>query len=265
MEECVKLFKSLGDYAAQHQGVAMDTPAQEGLLGTLKGWQDSQPPAGEASADAAIALSAPTGISLATPKTVVTHAGDNVDTVATRNFQVAAGQQVNMTAGEGVSLFAFKAGLSAIANQGPVKVQSQADDTRIDSAKNIFMTAAGGKLSGMANDEITLITAGGAYLKLSGANIELGCPGSYVVKAGSHTWAGPASMSTDMPKFDHGSLGRQLQLVRATDGEPAQGFLAEVSQNAGSVTGETDGAGKLSPISGEQFEKLTVDFFVNKT
>lgn len=265
MEECVKLFKSLGDYAAQHQGVAMDTPAQDGLLGTLKGWQDTQQPAGDASTDAAITLTAPAGISLVTPKTVVTHAGDNVDTVATRNFQVAAGQQINMTAGKGVSLFAFKEGVSAIANQGLLKLQSQADDTRIDSAKNILMTAAGGKLSGMATNEIVFATGGGAYLKLSGANIELGCPGSYIVKASNHTWSGPASMSVDMPSFDHASLGRELQLVRATDGDAAKGFLAEVSQNAGSISGNTDGAGKLAPISSDQFEKLAVDFFASKS
>jgi len=266
MEECFKLFKSLGDYAAQHQGVAMDTSAQNTLVDIVKGWHDNKVPASDApSADAAIALGAPAGISLATPKTIAIHAGDNIDAVATENFQVAAGQQINMSAGQGVSLFAFKAGLSAIANQGPVRVQSQADDTRIDSAKNILMTAADGKLSGMANDEIVFVTSGGAYLKLKGSNIELGCPGSFIVKAASHTWAGPASMSTDMPSFDHGTLGRKLQLVRASDGEAAKGFLAEVRLASGEVrTGETNDTGELPPVSSDQFEKLVVDFFVSK-
>ncbi|CAE6819842.1 type VI secretion system Vgr family protein [Paraburkholderia aspalathi] len=268
MQECVELFKSLGDYAAQHQGVAMDTQPQTDLATAVKSWSDGKTSSGsgDASSQAVVGVTAPAGISMATPKTVATYAGGNVDTVAQNHLQLTGGQRVNVNAGQGVSLFAHLNGVSAIANLGKVRLQSQADDTQIDSAKNIMLTAAGGKLSGMASDQVVLVTSGGAYLKLQGANIELGCPGSFTVKAAGHTWAGPASMSADMPKFDNAPLGRVPKLVRATDGQAVTGIDAEVQKAAGDVVkGQTDAAGKLSPISSDQFQQLAVKFFKKPT
>ncbi|WP_412769986.1 type VI secretion system Vgr family protein, partial [Ralstonia pseudosolanacearum] len=138
MQDSLDLFKSLGDYAEQHQGVAMDTQPQGALAATIKGWPD-QPGTtqGDPAAQAAIGITAPAGISLATPKAVVTYAGSNVDTVAQKHVQITSGERTNLHAGGGLSLFAHQDGISAIANQGKVHLQSQADDTLIDSAKNI--------------------------------------------------------------------------------------------------------------------------------
>ncbi|WP_197346435.1 DUF2345 domain-containing protein, partial [Ralstonia pseudosolanacearum] len=105
MQDSLDLFKSLGDYAEQHQGVAMDTQPQDALAATIKGWPD-QP--GEAkddpAAQAAIGITAPTGISMATPKAVVTYAGSNVDTVAQKHVQITSGERTNLHAGGGLSL-----------------------------------------------------------------------------------------------------------------------------------------------------------------
>lgn len=270
MEQCLELFKSLGDYAGQHQGVAMDTKQQEALAGAIKGWPQGGSKQGSTGASgasgAAIAITAPAGVSTVTPKTVATHAGGNVDTVALENLQSTSGQQMNFQAGHGFSAFTQGGDISLIANQGKVTTQSQNGDTEIDSAKDIKVTAAGGKLTGMANGDIVFVTSGGAYIKLSGANVEIGCPGQFIVKAAGHTWAGAASMSTDMPKFDHSPLGRVPKLVRPTDGQAVQGMQAEITKASGElVKGQSDAAGKLAPIQGSQFEKLAVNFFKNKT
>ncbi|WP_322095668.1 type VI secretion system Vgr family protein [Paraburkholderia bannensis] len=253
--ECTELFKSLGDYAGQHGGQTMDTAGQSALASAFKGWQV---PGGEP----LMAFGAQAGALHVTPKTHVTYAGENIDQVAQQHVQVTSGQRINLQAGHGVALFAQADDISAVANQGKVKLQSQADDTQIDSAKNIQLTAAGGKLTGAASDQVVLVTSGGAYLKLQGGNIELGCPGSFTVKAAGHTWAGPASMSADMPKFDHAPLGRVPQLVRATDGQAASGYEGEVRKAAGDIVkGQTDGSGQLPAINGNQFESLAVNFF----
>jgi uncharacterized protein (DUF2345 family) len=173
---------------------------------------------------------------------------------------------VSLQAGQGVAAFAQSGGISAIANQGKVKLESQADDTQIDSAKNIQITAAGGKLAGMASQQVVLVTSGGAYLKLDGGNIELGCPGSFTVKSAGHTWGGPASMGTDMPKFDAGTMGRVPQLVRATDGVPVSGYEGEVQKATGDlISGQSDAGGKLPAVSSDRFEPLAVRFFKKKT
>ncbi|NIE66029.1 type VI secretion system tip protein VgrG [Burkholderia sp. Ax-1719] len=253
--ECTELFKSLGDYAGQHGGQAMDAAGQSAVASALKGWQAS-------GGEPLMAFGAEAGAAHVTPKTHVTYAGENIDQVAQQHVQVTSGQRINLQAGHGVALFAQADDVSAVANQGKVKLQSQADDTQIDSAKNIQLTAAGGKLTGAASDQVVLVTSGGAYLKLHGGDIELGCPGNFTVKAAGHTWAGAASMSADMPKFDHAPLGRVPQLVRATDGQAASGYEGEVRKAAGDIIkGQTDGSGQLPPINGDQFESLAVNFF----
>ncbi|MBJ9698599.1 DUF2345 domain-containing protein [Burkholderia cenocepacia] len=139
---------------------------------------------------------------------------------------------------------------------------SQNDDTQIDSAKNIQFTAAEGKITGMANDQVVFTTSGGAYLKLHGSDIELGCPGNFTVKSAGHSWQGPASMSTDMPKFDHAPLGRVPKLVRASDGNPIEGYVGEIHKSSGEiVNGQTDSAGTMAPIDHNQFEQVVVKFF----
>jgi uncharacterized protein (DUF2345 family) len=212
-----------------------------------------------------MAFGAQAGAVSVTPKTHVTYAGENIDQVAQKHVQVTSGQRINLQAGHGVTMFAQAEDVTAVANQGRVKLQSQADDTQIDSAKNIQMTAAGGKLAGMASDQVVFVTSGGAYLKLQGGDIELGCPGSFTVRSAGHTWSGPASMSADMPKFDHAPLGRVPKLVRATDGQPAPGFEAEVKKVSGDLLNQqTDGVGKLAPIKSNQFESLAVQFIKKK-
>ncbi len=262
--ECMELFKSLGDYAGQHGGQASDATGQRAVADAFKGWQPGGTDTG--AAHALMAFGAQSGSVNVTPKTHVTYAGENIDQVARQHVQLAGGQRVSLQAGQGVAAFAQSGGISVVANQGKVKLESQADDMQIDSAKNIQLTAAGGKLAGMASQQVVLVTSGGAYLKLDGANIELGCPGSFTVKSAGHTWGGPASMSTDMPKFDAGTMGRVPQLVRATDGVAVSGYEGEVQKATGDlVSGQSDAGGKLPAVSSERFEPLAVRFFKKKT
>ncbi len=265
--ECTELFKSLGDYAGEHGGQVADTAGQQAIAAAFKNWG----PAGGGSesvtgaaggSQALMAFGAQAGSVAITPKTHVTYAGENIDQVAQRNVQLTSGQRINLHGGRGVAMFAHSDGVSAIANQGKVTLQSQNDDTHIDSAKNIQFVAADGKISGMANDQVVFTTSGGAYLKLHGSDIELGCPGKFTVKSAGQSWQGPASMSTDMPKFDHAPLGRVPKLVRGSDGNPIEGYVGEVHNASGEiVNGQTDNAGKMAPIDHNQFEEVVVKFF----
>ena len=262
--ECMELFKSLGDYAGQHGGQASDATGQQAVADAFKGWQPGSTETG--APHALMAFGAQSGSVTVTPKTHVTYAGENIDQVARQHVQLASGQRVSLQGGQGVAAFAQSGGISVVANQGKVKLESQADDMQIDSAKNIQLTAAGGKLAGMASQQVVLVTSGGAYLKLDGANIELGCPGSFTVKSAGHTWGGPASMSADMPKFDAGTMGRVPQLVRATDGVAVSGYEGEVQKATGDlVSGQSDAGGKLPAVSSDRFEPLAVRFFKKKT
>ncbi|MDN0085403.1 DUF2345 domain-containing protein [Crenobacter sp. SG2305] len=47
--------------------------------------------------------------------------------------------------------------------------------------------------------ETALLTSGGGYIKLSGGNIDIHCPGTISVKGAEHTLSGSASMNVPMP------------------------------------------------------------------
>ncbi|CAB3764449.1 hypothetical protein LMG29660_04977 [Burkholderia puraquae] len=260
--QCTELFKSLGDYAGQHGGQAADTAGQATIADAFKEWKPGGTGSGAAGDGAALmAFGAQAGSLNVTPKTHVTYAGVNIDQVAQQHVQVTSGERINLHGGRGVAMFAHSEGVSAIENQGKVTIQSQNDDTQVDSAKNIQLTAAGGKLAGMASDQVVFVTSRGAYLKLHGSDIELGCPGTFTVKSAGHSWDGPASMSADMPKFDHAALGRVPKLVRATDGNAAAGFDGQVQKASGALSNlKTDAAGELPAVHADQFEKLAVQF-----
>ncbi|QBR02327.1 type VI secretion system tip protein VgrG [Paraburkholderia pallida] len=270
--ECTELFKALGDYAGQHGGQAADTSGQTAVADAFKSWSPgvgSSENGAAAPADgsqALMAFGAQAGSVNVTPRTHVTYAGENIDQVARQHVQVASGERISLQGGHGVAMFAQADGISVIANHGKLTTASQSDDTQIHSAKDLQLTAADGKLVGTASDQVVFATTGGAYLKLHGQNIELGCPGSFTVKAAGHTWGGPASMATDMPNFSDSQLGRVPQLVRATDGQSAMGYQGAVQAAAGEIAqGQTDGSGQLPKINGNRFQSLVAKFFRQET
>ncbi|WP_175691656.1 type VI secretion system Vgr family protein [Burkholderia anthina] len=252
--QCTELFKSLGDHAGEHGGQRADTAGQDDIAHAFRNWTADD-------ASALIAFGAQAGSLNVTPKTHVTYAGENIDQVARRHVQVSGGERINLHAGQGVAMFAHDGGVSAIAHRGKVTLQSQHDDTQVDSAQNILLTATGGKLAGTASDEVVFVTSGGAYLKLHGGDIELGCPGTFTVKSNGHVWDGPASMRVDLPTFGEAALERVPQLIRSSDGNAAPGFDGQVQKASGTISNLTsNAAGELPTVDTDQFERLTAQF-----
>ena len=69
----------------------------------------------------------------------------------------------------------------------------------------------------VAAEKHVTLTSGGAYIKLSGGNIEIVCPGKLEFKSASRAFTGPGSMSANMPTFDTGATGRKFLLHREGD------------------------------------------------
>ena len=202
MRQSLDLFTQLGDYAAQHQGNPVDAGPQQKLNQALADWeQGSNTQAGGNGGTPVIAVSAPGGIHQSTPESQLAYAGQNLDQVAGQHLQQTAGGHATLNAGKGISLFAHDGGLKAIAHRGPLLLQSQHDETVINAEKSVRVTASQGDISSMADQEIVFTTAGGAYLKLAGGQVEFGCPGSFTVKAASHSLEGPGSMAPQLPLF----------------------------------------------------------------
>lgn len=260
MQDCLDLFKTLGDYAAQHQGLPVDPAPQDALKADLEAAPGARGTDVAGDAKPTVSLTGPAGIAFSTPKTIVSYAGVNLDSVAQQHMQLASGKRFNVNAGKGISLFSHSDGITQIAHNGDFTMQSQHDDVKLVSAKDIKVTAAK-RMIAMAQDEMTFIVSGGAYLKLKGGDIEIGGPGNLTVKTAEHHWNGPASGKTEMPTFDAGTFERTPRLVRATDGKPVEGMQVHIERDgADALTGQTNAAGEGPKIKGDRLEQLKVTF-----
>jgi type VI secretion system secreted protein VgrG len=76
------------------------------------------------------------------------------------------------------------------------------------------LASVDGKFVAMSGGALTL-SSQGAYIKLDGGNIELGCPGSITLKTANFTWQGPASLNPSMPALPVGACKECLLSAHA--------------------------------------------------
>ncbi|MDB5772119.1 MAG: rhs element Vgr family protein [Burkholderia sp.] len=251
MEQCVELFRSLGNYAAEHQALPLDDKPQTELQSAVKQWENGSntAPQGREGGAPVIGITAPAGISFATPKTLVSYAGVNYDNVAQQHMHLTAGQRFNLNAGKGISLFSHHDGIKAIAHHGKFLMQSQHDDTEINAAKNIKLTATDGNIILMAK-EIHAIAEDGSFIKIGGGGITLGTNGAIAQKAANFPFSGPATLSTELPTFGSGNADQKFALAYGAHTEDAMiapNRLYEITMGDGSVIkGKSDAEGKTN-------------------
>jgi type VI secretion system secreted protein VgrG len=162
-----------------------------------------------------LVMSAPAGIALLTPQgthmtaSLITVTG-GIDVSATmgRNFAVAVRS--------GISLFTYgdaKAkrkeqgdkGIKLHAAQGKVDIQAQSAELKAAADKDVNITSTHAKVEVAAKDHV-MLTAGGAYIKISGGSIQIHAPGKVEFKAAMKDLSGPASLSVPQPNLPKGDL-----------------------------------------------------------
>ncbi|MEO7577061.1 MAG: type VI secretion system Vgr family protein [Massilia sp.] len=252
MQECVALFKSLGEVAFANHGLELEVVPQSELGRDIKsaGAGSNTDPRAQGGKPT-VSISAPEGIATTTPKTIVSYAGVNIDTVAQQHMQFSCGQRFNLNAGKGVSLFSHHDGIRAIAHYGKFVMQSQHDDTEINAAKNIKLTATDGVVSVMAK-EVLLIAEDGSFIKIGGG-ITLGTKGDIKNQAASFPFSGPAAMHTELPTFGSGTPDQKFVLTygQHTEGAviaPNREYEIELSDGT-TVKGLSDALGNTGLLA----------------
>ncbi|MCX8990692.1 type VI secretion system Vgr family protein [Citrobacter portucalensis] len=130
-----------------------------------------------------IVLNAPEHISISSPKSVRLSSGsESVGLVAGGNTDISVMKKFTAVAGEAISLLALKLGIRLFAAKGKVEIQAQDDGIDAVAKKDITITSVEGKVVVTAADELVL-NCGGAYIKLSGGNVEIGCPKNILLKS----------------------------------------------------------------------------------
>ena len=148
--------------------------------------------------------SAPAGIGILSPETVrMASGGSSIGLMSGKNTDISTGQSFTVAASEAVSLFAQAAGMKMYAGAGKVDIQAQADAMNISALQDITVTSGQRSVKVNASKELVL-SCGGAYIKLSGGNIELGCPGNILLKATNVNQTGPATLDTPPVIFPKG-------------------------------------------------------------
>ncbi|GEC96154.1 hypothetical protein ZRA01_22270 [Zoogloea ramigera] len=249
MESGLELFKSMGDYAARHQGRPPEADGQAALHTLAKQWENgtNTAPKAEPADTAFIALTAPQGIVHTTPETIAQYAGHNADTVAQHHVQIAAGQHYAVNAGQGIRQFAHGGGIHHIAHQGEFVMQSQHDNTRLESALNINLNA--GQETRITARSITLVAEDGSFIKI-GDGITLGTNGAIKQHAASFPHAGPQTVAAQKPEFTQEAVQASF-VLRRNASNPHSPPLAEqpykIELSDGSVVeGITDAEGRTS-------------------
>jgi type VI secretion system secreted protein VgrG len=249
LEQALSLARSLSKAAQGAKATPGETASQSQLNNSLNKLQQ-----------AGILVHAPHGIGIVSPEAIrVASGSQSVGIVAGKNADINAAESVTVAAAKTVSIFAQGAGMQLFAGQGMVDIQAQSDGMNIQAQKDISIANNSGKVSVSASEDL-LLTCGGAYIKMSGGNIELGCPGNIILKAANVNQIGPASLETPPISFPKGYSGS------FTTRDPESGDIKpftkyKVTTAEGEVfEGTSDVYGKTAPIYSSMPGNIQVEF-----
>ena len=155
-----------------------------------------------------IVMSAPAGIALVTPQSASFNAGTTTSVAAGQDINLMAGANAGHMVKAGISLFTYgkasnpkkpnqETGIQLHAASGKVSSQSQSDKTQITADKAITIASTTDAVTIQAPKHV-LLTAQGAYIKMSGGNIEVHAPGKVDIKASMKSWTSPKSDSNSL-------------------------------------------------------------------
>lgn len=203
---------------------------------------------------------APAGIGILSPETVrLASGGASIGLMSGKNTDISAGQSFTVAASEAVSLFAQAAGMKMYAGAGKVDIQAQADAMNVSALQDITITSGQGSVKVNASQELVL-SCGGAYIKLSGGNIELGCPGNILLKAANVNQTGPASLDTPPVTFPKGYSG-SFTIKDTETGEVKPFTKYKVTSPEGDIfEGISDSSGKTSSFYSSMPGQMKIEF-----
>jgi type VI secretion system secreted protein VgrG len=213
LRECGELVAALGNYAAEHNGLPVDLKDQGELLARFQRWEDGSNTTPEAAEprEPVIGITSPAGIGFASSKAIVSYSARNIDTVAQQHLQLAAGQRFTVNAGKGVSFFAQHGGLNAIAHFGKLVLQSQHDDTAIDSARNMQLTACDGVVTVSAK-AVHFVVEDGSFVRMGNGEFVIGSKHPIQFHAPDYLYDGPETMTPLRPTFTNSGADQKAEL-----------------------------------------------------
>jgi type VI secretion system secreted protein VgrG len=194
-----ELAKALSDATVQHQALALTTSQGiQQLSETISGTETAEGHSAPKFNQPVALIDSQAGVNLATPASAVMFAGQDMTMTAASAMRVTGGQSVSLAVAKAASLFTHAGGAKVIAAKEPVSVQAHTGPMDLLADKAITVTSSNASIKVQAKQEI-LLTSGGGYIKLAGANIDIHCPSSVSVKGATHDFLGAASKAATLP------------------------------------------------------------------
>ena len=174
-----------------------------------------------------LVMSAPAGIALLTPQSASLNAGSTTSIAAGQDINFMAQGHAGYSVKGGISLFTYgkasnpnkpnsETGIKLHAASGKVSSQSQSSKTQVTADKAITVASTHDAVQMQAKDHL-LLTSGGAYIKLSGGNIEIHAPGMVNFKASMKSLTSPKSDSNSLSLAKGDLKGCAMKIAAATE------------------------------------------------
>lgn len=147
-----------------------------------------------------------------------------------------------------------------LAAKEAIDVQAQGDELRVQARDEVNVISANAHIDWAAAKRISLSTAGGENITIEGGNILVQCPGKIAVHAGMKSFAGPATIGSDLPGLPRGTLqfDEKFQLIDPA-GDPLANVRYSISkEDGGIIEGVTDAEGMIPLQQAFVPEKLII-------
>ncbi|MGO4744351.1 type VI secretion system Vgr family protein [Serratia quinivorans] len=253
LEQALALARSMAKAATSAKATQGDVGSQQRLNASLS---DLTAPG--------MLLHAPQGIGMVSARAVrVASGSESVGIMSGHNTDISAGQSFTVAADDAVSLLANGQGMQLLAGKGKLDIQAQSDALSVSALQNLDIQSSEGKVTISAEQDL-ILACGGAYIKLSGGNIELGCPGNILFKCTNAQKMGAASLDVapvEMPRGFGGGF-----ILTDDKGIPQPSTPYRITTAEGDVLqGITDEEGKTAPVNTSIPSSVKAEFGKVKT
>ncbi|MGG5040647.1 type VI secretion system Vgr family protein [Escherichia coli] len=248
LEQALSLARSMAKAATAANATQGDISCQQRLNASLT---DLTAPG--------MLLHAPDGIGMVSARALrIASGSESVGIMSGDNTDISAGQSFTVAAEGAVSLLSRNQGMQLLAAKGRVNIQAQSDDLSMSSQQNLDIQSSEGKVTVSANQEL-ILACGGAYIKLSGGNIELGCPGQILLKSTNMQKMGPTSLDIASVEMPRGFGGGFILTDEAGVPQPSTPYRLTTAEGD-ILQGITDENGKTAPVNTSIPSVVKVEF-----
>ncbi|HCN0511431.1 TPA: type VI secretion system Vgr family protein [Escherichia coli] len=248
LEQALSLARSMAKAATAANATQGDISCQQRLNASLT---DLTAPG--------MLLHAPDGIGMVSARALrIASGSESVGIMSGNNTDITAGQSFTVVAEGAVSLLSRNQGMQLLAAKGRVNIQAQSDDLSMSSQQNLDIQSSEGKVTVSANQEL-ILACGGAYIKLSGGNIELGCPGQILLKSTNMQKMGPTSLDIASVEMPRGFGGGFILTDEAGVPQPSTPYRLTTAEGD-ILQGITDENGKTAPVNTSIPSVVKVEF-----